>query len=89
MSDVEVITTPELRTARTGKPCTWCGQRINPGDKYTHQRVKVEGEMTTNNLHPECNEALDEAVAAEGGSVIFSPGGNERPSPPTVTPEPR
>ena len=78
---VEVITHPEMRTARKSRRCTWCGEMINKGERYSHQRVKVDGDPSVNDLHPECNAALDACVAEEGGSVTFDLYGQPRPAP--------
>jgi hypothetical protein len=79
---VEVITEPETRTARKARRCTWCGQMVNPGEKYVHQRVKVDGDMSTNDMHPECDGALNALVDYEGGEVTYNLYGEERPTPP-------
>ena len=75
---VEVITHAEP-TAKTRHGCTWCGEWIEVGAIYIRERVKVDGDMTTNKLHPECSDALTEAAHAEGGSITYTLYGNERP----------
>lgn len=69
----------EIRKARKARPCTWCGQQIEPGQTYRHERLTVDGDFGVNDLHPECDEALAEACRAEGGEVYFDPGQNDRP----------
>lgn len=69
----------ELRKARKARPCTWCGQRIEPGQIYRHERLRVDGDFGVHNLHPECDEALNAAARAEGGEFEFTPGEGERP----------
>jgi hypothetical protein len=77
---IEVITHPETRVARKARRCTWCGQMINKGERYSHQRVKVDDDPSVNDLHPECSDALDEAVSAEGGSVTYDLYEQKRPA---------
>lgn len=73
----ELISSQTLK-ARKAHTCTWCGEVIEPGTTYVCDRVVVEGEPSTNKLHPECDRALDEAAALEGGFVLFTPGEQPR-----------
>jgi hypothetical protein len=76
---VEIITT-EKRKARKRHRCTWCGEWIGIGETYTHERVRVDGDMGVNKLHAECDEALSELAAYEGGTCTYTPYDNERPT---------
>lgn len=76
---VQVINS-EARKSRKRRRCTWCGEWIEAGEAYIHERVIVEGDPSTNDLHPECSNALDELVSYEGGSCTYTPYENERPA---------
>lgn len=80
MSMSITLISSELRKARKVRPCTWCGQQIEPGQTYRHERLTVDGDFGVNNLHPECDKALAKACREEGGEVYFDPGQNERPA---------
>lgn len=72
----------ETRRARKVHRCTWCGQTIEPGQRYFHFSVIFEGELQTNKMHPECEDALQDAASDEpGGCYVFEPGEGERPAP--------
>lgn len=78
MSEVE---TP---TAIKSHVCSWCGQRIDAGERYRRYRYWAEGEAGTVKTHAECFDAMQEAAADEGGWIEWAPGDRERPSVPTV-----
>lgn len=80
--NVEVISN-EAPRAKSRHRCTWCGEWIEAGSIYIRERVKVDGDMSTNKLHPECSDALTEAARAEGGSITYTLYDNERPAVPT------
>lgn len=73
----------EHKTARAKKAhgCHWCGQRIEPGELYVKYRWWNGGDAGTNKMHPECDEACNEAAREEGGWIDWLPGDNERPEP--------
>lgn len=66
-------------TARKRHRCIWCGQYIEPGDKYRRERSVSDGDMQDHKWHPECDEQFGIECAAEGGTMEFSPHDNERP----------
>ena len=70
----------ETHRARKQHTCSWCGQKIEPGESYVRQRLIFEGEPVTNKFHPECDEASSIVAREEGGCFTFDPGENERPS---------
>ncbi len=69
----------ETVTARKQHSCSWCGQKIEPSDRYVRQAVVFEGDMCMNKFHPEGDEAATEVGRQEGGCFEFMPGENERP----------
>jgi hypothetical protein len=77
---VEVISSGEV-TAKRRHRCTWCGQWIEAGERYTREFVKLDGDTSWNKLHAECKAALTEAARIEGGDVTYTLYGNERPTP--------
>lgn len=66
--------------ARKQHRCIWCGQRIEPGEKYRRERSVYDGAMQDHKWHPECDEQFGIECAAEGGNLEFSPHDNERPA---------
>lgn len=71
----------EDRKARKPHRCTYCGQGINSGERYFHERCVFDGEPQSNRWHPECWDDFAEVVSAEGGYAEYTPGDNERPPP--------
>lgn len=69
---IEVVT-----AARKQHGCSWCGQRIAPGEPYKRWRWYDGGDASTCRLHPECYDAM-EAAPHEGGVIEFMPGDNPR-----------
>lgn len=76
---VQVISSGKV-TAKKRHRCTWCGQWIEPGEQYTKEFVKVDGDPSWNKLHPECDEALSECARNEGGSCTYRLYDEERPA---------
>jgi len=56
--DVRVIETRE-RVARLEHRCSWCGEKINPGERFVRIRCVFEGEPFVNKFHQECNLASE------------------------------
>lgn len=54
----------ETRKARKPHKCIWCGQKIEIGERYTHERCVFEGDAQSNDWHLECEE--DMRVAMDG-----------------------
>lgn len=53
--------TIEERTSRKQRRCYWCGENIDPGDRYVHEGGKdVNGDWFKAALHPECFDAVQE-----------------------------
>lgn len=71
----------ESRKARKPHRCIWCGQTIEVGQRYTHRRGVFEGDLQTDDWHPECEKAAEEEMRAEGGYWEFSPYEGQRPAP--------
>jgi hypothetical protein len=63
--------------ARKQHRCIWCGQHIEPGEKYRRERSVYDGEMQDHKWHPECD--ADAAVQFRDGEEEFAPYENERP----------
>jgi hypothetical protein len=75
---VEVISSGQV-TAKKRHRCTWCGEWIEAGERYTKEFVKVDGDPSSNKLHPECDADLAECARNEGGSCTYTLYGQERP----------
>ena len=71
-------TLTETHRARKRHRCSWCWQFIEPGDMYHKYRWFDGGDASTVKSHPECYEAIEEAVREEGGFYEWTPG-QERP----------
>lgn len=68
--------------ARKTHRCIWCGEWIEPGEKYRHERSVYDGAMQDHKWHLECEAAFKENIAS-GGDEEFIPYSAERPA---VTP---
>lgn len=78
----------EDRKARKPHRCAWCGEKIEVGTVYRYVRGKLDGEDPQDgHYHPECDRAVTELAAEEGGSCEFSIYDNERPPSPTGEPK--
>lgn len=76
---VEIISSGQAKAKKRHR-CTWCGEWIEPGESYTKEFVKVDGDPSWNKLHPECDEAVDDLASSEGGTCTYTPYDNERPA---------
>lgn len=74
------MTEPTTHRARQIHRCSWCWERINPGEEYQRYRFFDGGESGTVKMHPECMGAMEEAADEEGGWIEWAPG-MERPKP--------
>ena len=48
------------RTARKPHICDYCGETINPGEKYDHAVLKYEGSIYTWDAHQRCQKIASE-----------------------------
>lgn len=70
----------DTRKARKQHRCVWCGGFIVIEERYVHERCVFDGDPQSNDWHLECEEAMDEAMTADGGHCFeFSPWEAERP----------
>lgn len=65
--------------ARKQHRCIWCGQHIEPDEKYRRERSVYDGEMQDHKWHPECDEDFKAGLAA-GDDAEFTPYSAERPA---------
>lgn len=68
----------EVLRARKRHRCTWCGKFIEPGETYTRERVKIDGDIGTQRLHRDCDKAMRDLASRERGSITFLPGEHPR-----------
>lgn len=62
------------RVARKNYRCTYCGEGIADGEKYTFQKGNYDGRWFESKMHPEC--FTDMCENGDGEYSLFS---NERP----------
>jgi hypothetical protein len=65
---------PEERRARNNHQCTYCGEDIRAGDRYTYQKGNWDGRWFESKMHPECFDDM-----CESGDGEYTPFSNERP----------
>ena len=68
-------TPPETRTAKKMHQCMNCGEMIEVGEQYMRW-VSFDDTATTNKMHQECLEALQDDSS---GFFEYSPYSGERP----------
>lgn len=73
MSDY--FSVPQTIRARKTRPCIYCSETINAGDRYWRQSGIFEGSWFTSHYHTECLAELDASDEKE-----FTPYSNERPA---------
>jgi hypothetical protein len=66
------------RVARKPHNCIWCGQKINPGEKYHDERSVYDGQIQRHRWHPECLDASHKYFR-ESHEDEFTPWENDRP----------
>lgn len=69
-------TNPVTQVAKKPHRCSWCGDQIDAGEKYTRWRWFDDGDAGTIKMHQECNTAFD--VDAQAGNNTFDLYDNER-----------
>ena len=62
-------------TARKDHRCTYCGESISKGEKYTYQQGNWNGRWFESKMHNECFADL-----CESGDGEYTPYSNERPT---------
>jgi hypothetical protein len=73
MSEVRTL------TARKNHRCSWCGEIIKFGERYSRYRVWIGYDTSTVKMHPECLDASGEEAREAGGWIEWTPGEAERP----------
>lgn len=68
-------TDPRILVANKVHQCSWCAERIMPGETYKRYRWYDGGDANTVKLHEECSDACDRAIEQNSPHYIeFSPG---------------
>ena len=62
--------------ARKQHKCIWCGESINKGDSYQHEKSIYDGRFQNHHWHIECDSDAYEYF--KYGDTEFSPYSNER-----------
>ena len=65
-------------TVRKVHLCSWCGEEIYPGERAQSRAYKMDGDFTSDHMHPECYEASGIVGSEEGGCWTWNPGEYER-----------
>lgn len=70
---------PTTHTARKRHRCDWCGELIQPGDRYQRYFWTNGDDAGGTKMHPEC--LLDSLIEAKdaGPGFEFTPYSQERP----------
>jgi predicted RNA-binding Zn-ribbon protein involved in translation (DUF1610 family) len=72
--------------ARKAHACSWCGERIEPGETYHRHTGLNCGDFWESKIHQECDAAIDAAKKADKSfrdwieDDGFSPGEHKRGS---------
>lgn len=61
----------ETHTARKRHSCDWCPEPIAPGEIYARWCAVDARDFWMTKLHPECNEAVDREMRANGEHSDF------------------
>ena len=64
--------------ARAKHVCIWCGQHIEVGERYRHEKSIYDGRWQDHKWHLECEKACDEENGF--GEYEIFPHDNERPA---------
>lgn len=67
-------------TTRKNHQCCWCGERINAGEKAQARSYRMDGDLRSDHMHPECNTASIDVVTYENTFVEWQPGDYPRGS---------
>lgn len=73
----ELYGRPALRTARTSRPCHWCGLPIEPGDRYYHYwgpQSLDDQEPAAYDDHEECQAAIDREYSEDSDGITWGYG---------------
>ncbi len=67
---MSVIHYTEQKARKTHK-CHWCGESIDPGEKYSKWRWVDFGDISTVKVHAECNLAWNSLSYPDNEDVFF------------------
>ena len=69
----ELYGRPALRTARKSRPCNWCNERIEPGDRYYHYwgPQADDSQPAAYDDHEECQAAIDREDRLFGDEISW------------------
>lgn len=67
-----------IKAAKKKHRCSWCPERIMPGETYKRWRSFYQGDAFSNKMHPECYDAMHIMAKQEGYDFEFWPGENPR-----------
>lgn len=79
-------TATETHQAQKRHRCDWCWQFVEVGEEYKRYRSFYQGNAGTVRMHPECYDAMQDAIIEEGGWLEWTPG-QERPEKKTGQPQ--
>lgn len=63
-----------IKAAKKAHRCTWCAEKIQPGESYIRWRYFDGGDAGTSKMHPECDKASARMAREEGPDFEFMPG---------------
>lgn len=53
-------------TTRKRTHCVWCGERIEKGERAQYRTCRMDGDLMSDHMHPECWDASGEVALSEG-----------------------
>lgn len=67
-------------TTRKRHECCWCGTPVEPGERAQSRAYRLDGDLRSDYMHPECNTASESVAATERTCIEWSPGDYPRGS---------
>lgn len=64
--------------SRKDRVCSWCGSAIEIGKPYRGYSWRDGGDVSREEMHPECYDAMCDEATAEGAFITWSIGDYHR-----------
>ena len=63
-----------IKAAKKAHRCTWCSEKVKPGESYMRWRAFDGSDAWTIKMHPECDKASQRMARQEGYDFEYMPG---------------